>query len=85
MMKIKDCFDKNGKFIKSFDPYRCKNDDPLYLALFDEDGSATKVNAVYELIIQNKWPFNCDAVKYWYAENIDDACHGNYTAIYAWR
>ena len=57
----------------------------LYLALFDEDGSATKVNAVYELIVQNKWTFNCDAVKYWYSENIDDACHGNYTAIYAWR
>lgn len=24
MMKIKDCFDKNGNFIKAFDPYRCK-------------------------------------------------------------
>ena len=37
MMKIKDCFDKNGNFIKSFDPYRCKNDDPLYLALYYQE------------------------------------------------
>ena len=52
-MKIKDCFDKNGNFIKPFDPYRCKNDDPLYLALFDEDGSATKVNGDV-IILQKK-------------------------------
>lgn len=29
-MKIKDCFDKDGNFIKPFDPYRCDDNDPLY-------------------------------------------------------
>ena len=31
-MEIKDCFDKDGNFINPFDPYRCDDNDPLYLA-----------------------------------------------------
>ena len=84
-MEIKDCFNKDGNFIKPFDPYRCDNNDPLYLALFDEDGYTTRDKEVYTLIAEHNWSFDCDAVKYYYSHKIDTACKGNYTAIYAWR
>ena len=85
-MKIKDCFDKDGNFIKPlFDPYRCEDNDHLYLALFDEQGHATRGGEVYTLIVKHNWSFNCDAVKYYYSQVIDDWCKDNYTAIYAWR
>lgn len=84
-MKIKDCFDKDGNFIKPFDPYRCEDNDPLYLALFDEKGRATRYDEVYTLIAKHNWGFDCAAVKYYYSNRFDTGCKGNYTAIYAWR
>lgn len=84
-MKIKDCFDKDGNFIKPFDPYRCEDNDPLYLALFDEKGRATRDSEVYTLIAKHNWSFDCAAVKYYYSHKLDTGCKGNYTAIYAWR
>lgn len=83
--KIEDCFNKNGNFIKPFDPYRCEDNNPLYSALFDENGYATRSSAVYMLIAKHDWSFDCDAVKYYYSHNLDSGCKGNYTAIYAWR
>lgn len=87
-MKVEDCFDKDGNFInvERQDPYRCdRKNNPVYLALFDEDGYAISVDEVYALIKKHNWTFSCDAVKYYYSSDIDHGCKGNYTAIYAWR
>ena len=63
----------------------CDDNDPLYLALFDEKGRATRNDEVYTLIAKHNWEFDCDAVKYYYSHEFDTGCKGNYTAIYAWR
>lgn len=86
--KIEECFNINGNFIiPGFDPYRYKGDEKdLYDFLFDEDGYAKRIEDTIKLIHQNKWSWDCDAVKYYYAgECIDANCKGNYTAVYAWR
>lgn len=83
--KIKDIFDKNGNFITPIDPYRCERDNEVYQYLFDEDGCSKRQEEARKFILKhNCSPFS-DIVKYYYANDIDCACKGNYTAIYAWR
>lgn len=84
-IKLKDIFDKNGNFINPIDPYRCERDDKVYQYLFDEDGYALREEEVRMFILKHNCRPFCDAVKYYYACNIDHSCKGNYTAIFAWR
>lgn len=83
-IKIKDIFDKNGNFINQINPY-CDRDNETYQYLFDEDGCALRTEEARMFILKhNCSPFS-DIVKYYYAEDFDTGCRGNYTAIYAWR
>lgn len=88
---VKDCFDENGMFAYKFDPYDDGEDDGedgIFAQLFDIEGYVNydAWQEVLKLIRENKWNFECDAVKYYYSEMIDTGCDGSgYTAVYGWR
>lgn len=84
-IKIEDIFDKNGNFINPIDPYRCDRDNEVYQYLFYGDGCALRNEEARKFILKHNCnPFS-DIVKYYYSNDIDHGCKGNYTAIYAWR
>jgi len=90
-ISLKDCFNEHGNIL--FDPYRFdeENETPHRIALknllFTEDGWLTNRGELAKLISANKdkWPWTCDAIGIYHAEQLASATKGSYPTYYYFR
>lgn len=88
-MKIEDLFNENGNL--SFDPYRLdhgnKTELEKYNLLFDEDGDLKMevISKLVNIINDKNWPWSCDAIGLYHANQFSNNTKGNYSTIYYFR
>lgn len=92
--ELQELFTKDGQFSfqDHYDPYRVgenKSEKYYHSLLFNENGSAKEEihKLVYDELMANPtaYPFNCDMMCYYHAEQHGMGTKGSYPAIYYWR